>query len=204
YSYNKYSNGSFKDLVPNHYVHGYLLSGYGYRNFPDRFWPDVLDQTSRLKGLLLPFRQAIRRNSGMKLPEYHRAAMTQYRENLYHQLDTTARPDPLLLPPSTRIKDEIQLLTGPEGRNYLLETGYDEISSVYELSEGRKKKLFALGRSFDPYLILRDNRILFTNRGLDSRWTNREFSDVYYFDLDSRQLERVTHQKKYFSVDYSA
>lgn len=202
YTYHKYRNGSFKDLVPNHYVHGYLLTGYGYQEYGQEFWPHILDQTARLKGLVLPFRQAIRQETGFKLPDYHDAMLDDYQKSLAEQVDTNLQMAAPYLPQDENIKDEVQILTDDAGRMYLLESSYDEISTVYQLSGNEKKKLFTLGRTFDPYLILRGSRLLFTNRGLNSRWTNREYSDIYAFDLDRAEMKRITKHQKYLSVDY--
>lgn len=202
YNYHKFQNGSYKDLVPNHYVHGYLLTSYGYQEYGEKFWPNVLDQTARLKGLFLPFRQAIRRESGHKLPEFHHQVMDHYQANLRAQLDTTIQTPSLFLGEDPSIKDELQIVTDAAGRKYLLQSSYDEIPTVFQLSGNKKKKLFALGRTYDPYIILRDQRIIFTNSGYGSRWTNQEYSDVYYYDLTTSTVNRVTKNQKYLSVDY--
>ncbi|MBY5958449.1 hypothetical protein KUV50_09920 [Membranicola marinus] len=202
YSYWKYRNGSFKDLVPNKYVHGYMMTGFGYKNYQEHFWRDVLHETSQLKGLILPFRKAIQRNSGLKLPDFHDAMMDEYQRYLYDKMETTHPPSEELLPTSEKIKNEIQLLIDSAGTKYLLENSYDEISTVYRLEGSKKKKAFSLGRTNDPYLTLRGNRIYFTNTEVGSRWTNREFSDIYYYDLVKNKVHRVTRHKKYLAVDY--
>lgn len=202
YSYQKYRNGSFKDLVPNHYVHGHLLTSYGHAIYGANFWSDVLDQTSRIKGLFWPFHQAIRRQTNHPLPDFHRRAIDAYHTQLVQQVDTSTAMPSFYFSKDHAIKDEIQLLTNEDGRIFLLESGYDEITTVYEITEKGKRKLFALGRTFDPYMVLRGQRILFTNSGYDARWTNREFSDIYYYDLDAQSIHRVSKNKKYLAVDY--
>lgn len=202
YDYHKFRNGSFRDLVPNHYVHGFLLTEYGNRKDPGNFWPKVMDETTRFKGLFVPFRQAIRRNAGLKLPKFHHVALNAYQDYLFETTDTVSDTAPLLLPESENIKDELQLLIDSAGGKYLLETSYDEISTFYKLVGDRKKKLFSPGRSFDNHLLLRGSRIIFTSRGLHPRWTNREYSDIYSYHLPTGKLDRITRHAKYLSADY--
>lgn len=202
YSYWKYANGSFKNFVPNHYVHGYMLTSYGYNHYHDTFWKDILYETSRLKGLFTPFRKAIQRTTGKKLTDYHDQVMNEYQEILYSHLDTSAIVDHSVFPHSLKIKNELQFIPHSPGRSYLLENSYDEISTVYEITDNKRKKAFTLGRTSDPYLVLRDSRLFFINQTVDPRWTNREYGDIYYYDITSKKVNRVTHKEKFLAVDY--
>ena len=202
YPYGKFRNGSFKDLVPNQYVYGYMLAGFGYKNFPDDFWRDVVQETSHLTGLFLPFKKAIKRGSGLKLTEFHDAMLEEYQQYLYDHVDTAAHSNLYLLPASNQIKNEIQLVIDSSGQKYMLENSFDEISTVYKLEGDKKRKIFTMGRTSDPYLILRGSGIYFTNSEVHSRWTNREYGDIYSYDINSDKVRRITYGKKYLSVDY--
>ncbi len=202
YSYGKYRNGSFKDLVPNEYVYGFMLTGFGYKNFPDTFWREVMRETSNLKGLFLPFKKAVQKGSGLKLTEFHEAMLEEYQQYLYDNTDTAVHTDLDLLPPSNQIKNEIQLVIDSSGQKYMLENSFDETNTVYKLDGDKKKKIFTMGRTSDPYLVLRGSGIYFTNTEVHSRWTNLEFGDIYTYDINSDKVYRITKGKKYLSVDY--
>ena len=49
YSWMKLRNGSYKDLIPNHYPTGYLLTAYGYEKFGDNFWNKVTQDAVRFR-----------------------------------------------------------------------------------------------------------------------------------------------------------
>nr|MBA2329722.1 hypothetical protein [Flavisolibacter sp.] len=52
YSWMKLRNGSLKDMVPNHYQLGYLLTNYGYEKYGVDFWEKVTQDASAFKGLI--------------------------------------------------------------------------------------------------------------------------------------------------------
>jgi len=201
YSYAKYRNGSFRDLVPNHYVHGYLLAGYGHE-ISEKFWENVFAETARLKGILTPFSRSIRRQSGHHLHRFHEKAIDHFKQSISNRLPENPVSGNPLFPVSESIRSEFQFLSHSDGRQFLLEQSFDEINTLYEITGERKIKRFALGRTTDPYLRLQDNRIIFINQKTHSRWTNREYGDIYYFDLDKNKTVRVTHQEKILSADY--
>ena len=128
--------------------------------------------------------------------------MEDYQQTLFERIDTSLSFDRNMLPASNRIKNEIQVLVDSTGQKYLLENSFDEISTIYKLVDGNKEKLFAMGRTTDPYLVLRDGHIYFTNREVHARWTNREYGDIYQYDIKADKVNRITNGKKYLSVDY--
>lgn len=202
YSYDKFRNGSFRDLVPNHYVHGYVLAGYGYEKFSDDFWKNILLETSRIQGITTPFARAVRRNSDLKLKDFHQEAMDQYQNLLKEGAPAKEVKGEAVFPESGDITMEHQILTHPSGRRFLLEQSYDEIYILYEIANGKKVKRFALGRTPDPYLRLRDSRILFIGQQTHPRWTNRDYGDIYYYDVDQNKTIRVTRRQRFLSADY--
>lgn len=202
YSYAKYRNGSFRQLVPNHYVHGYLLAGYGHE-ISENFWKNVFEETARLKGILTPFSRSIRRQSGHHLHHFHEKAIDHFKHTISSHLPENPIAGNPLFQDSESIRSEFQYLSHSDDRQFLLEQSFDEINTLYEITGGQKIKRFALGRTTDPFLRIQENKIIFINQKTHPRWTNREYGDIYYFDLEENKTIRVTNQEKILSADYS-
>ena len=52
YSWLKLRNGSFKDVVPDHYELGYLLVNYGVAMYGEKFWPTVIKRAASFSSVL--------------------------------------------------------------------------------------------------------------------------------------------------------
>lgn len=201
YSYGKFRNGSFRDRVPDHYIHGYLLTAYGYENYSDQFWPQILRETADLKGLFTPFAKSIRRKTGMKIRDFHREALDHFRESLPGR-NNEEEADPLFFQESPIVKNEVLLLPHPAGRLFLLESGYDEIPVVYEITGAERVKKFALGNTTDSYMSISHSRITFLSKTVHPRWTNREYGDLFYYDIEKDKIVSVTRKRKFLSADF--
>ncbi len=202
YSYEKFRNGSFKDLVPNEYVMGYILATYGHQNYGKEFWKNTLQETGRLKGLIFPFSKGIKRNSQLSLAQFYHQAFRSYRSTLPYS-SYNLKDNQFAFEKDANIKDEI-VSYSLNGAKILLENTYDEIPTVYSIDDREKKtKLFELGNTTDPFIQVSDSRILFINKRVHHRWTNREFGDIWYYDTNKGTIQKVTKDKKFLSCDFN-
>jgi hypothetical protein len=81
YSWMKLRNGSYKDLVPNHYQIGYMLVGYGYEKFGTDVWRKITNDAAEFKGLFYPFQKSFKRNTGQAFNSFRNEAMEFFRKN---------------------------------------------------------------------------------------------------------------------------
>lgn len=79
YSFQKLRSGSLKDIVPNHYLLGYILVAYGYAQYGDDFWKKVTADAVAFKGWVYPMQRAIKKHSGLEYKQFVDQALADYK-----------------------------------------------------------------------------------------------------------------------------
>jgi hypothetical protein len=92
YSYMKLRNGSMKDLVPDHYIMGYMLVTYGRDKYGDEFWKKVTDNATRYKPFFYPFQGAVKKHAGVPFKEFVKATYDQFRTDPAYNKGDSATP----------------------------------------------------------------------------------------------------------------
>ncbi|GAA5222398.1 TolB family protein [Membranihabitans marinus] len=201
HSYAKFRNGSFKDIIPNHYVFGYQLVAHGYREYGEDFWSRILNNSHRLKYGLPPFAKAIRKNTGQTISQFSNDALAQY-VNLHSEFRHITDKSSPLFDDDKNIRNEKIILTIDADRSILLQSSYDEINTVYLVTGVRKEKLFALGATNDAYIKNYGSQIFYLNQSPHPRWTNQTYSDIYQYDINSHKNIKITNHSRILSFDH--
>lgn len=201
HSYAKFRNGSFKDLIPNHYVFGYQLVAHGYREYGKDFWANILNNSYRLKYGLPPFAKAIRKNTGRNISEFTNDALEQYMA-LSSPSRTKVDLSHPLLNEDEQIKNEKVYLSLKGDSTILLESSYDKLNTVYLVSDQKKEKLFPLGYTNDVYLKNKGHYLFYLNQSLHPRWTNQAYSDIYRYDIRNHKNKKITSHRRILSFDH--
>ncbi|NND35253.1 MAG: hypothetical protein HKN76_21880, partial [Saprospiraceae bacterium] len=202
YSYAKARNGSIKDYVPDHYRLGYLLLRHGHEQYGETFWKRVLMESSAYKGILYPFSNAIKRKTGLNTRE------------LYHQMLDEVDLSLNLLPES-RGTDEILPTANPTiFTDYLhpyfyaidssliyFKRTYEKIGAFYafNLASGREERLLTRGIGIEPYFGHANGLLAWTELTTDSRWHERDYTDIITYDIRKNVRKRITRKMRYFS-----
>ena len=82
YSFQKLRSGSLKDVVPNHYLLGYMLVAYGYETYGEDFWKKVTEEAAAFKGLVYPLQRAIKKHTGIGYAEFVDRALAAYKKGM--------------------------------------------------------------------------------------------------------------------------
>lgn len=75
WSYDKVRNGSYKNLVPNHYVWGYTMVKYVNDQFGPNLWGNIMNDAVRYKGLLFPFNKSLIHHTGLSATQLYKRAV---------------------------------------------------------------------------------------------------------------------------------
>jgi len=202
YSWMKLRNGSYKDLVPDHYELGYQLTAYGYEKYGADFWKKVTNDAVHFRGVFYPFNRAIERYTGKTYRQFTKDAMQYFKDKA--------------LPVLTKPVTAFTYLTQSEKNNvvdYLFpnfinddsilvtKRSYKSISAFYIISKGKEHKIRLRDIGIDDYYSYRNGRIVYAAYQSDARWANREFSVIKLLDIYSGGQKQITTRSKYFSPD---
>ena len=205
YSWMKLRSGSFKDLTPDHYALGYLLTAYGYEKFGDDFWNKVTNDAVRFRGVFYPFNRAIERYSGRTYPQFREDALQYFKLRSLPVQTVAATPFTYLT------KEENNNVVDYQFPNYitddsilLTKRSYKEVNAFYILNKGKETKLRVRDIVIDDYYSYRNGKVVYAAYESDPRWTNRDYSVIKLFDIHTGQQQKITSRSKYFSPDINA
>lgn len=207
YTYMKARNGSFKSLVPDHYRLGYaMLHQVRNEQGPD-VWRKILKDGSGYKGLIYSFSHAMKRHSGFS------SRNTYYRT--YDTLRTTWENELKTLPLTTTTQLTAQpkkIVTNYEWPHYLEDgsiiarkDAYNRTAEIVQIKDGKEESLVVLGFGVtESFLSVNNNTAAWTQISTDPRWLNRNYSDVFIYNITIKEKRQVTKHSKLFSPEYSA
>lgn len=205
YSWMKLRSGSYKDLIPDHYALGYLLTAYGYEKFGDNFWNKVTNDAVRFRGVFYAFNRAIERHSGISYSQFREDAL-QYFKLRSLPVQTAAATSFTYL-----TKEEKNNVVDYQFPNYISDDSilvtkrsYKEVNAFYILSKGKETRLRVRDVVIDDYYGYNNGRIVYAAYESDARWTNRDYSVIKLLDIYTGKQKKITDRSKYFSPDINA
>lgn len=206
YSYMKARNGSFKDLVPNHYPLGYAIMNYGRNNFGSTIWKDVLADAGAYSSIVYPFSGAMKKHTGMRAPKMYKSAYSELKDQWSNELSSLELTNQDAITPENR-----KTVTNNQFANYLedgslvyLSSSYKKTPAIYLIKDGKASKLTSVGTSYSTYLSENNGMLAWTEYEVDPRWTNRNYTKVMAYDLATKEKKVITTQSKLFSPQFSS
>ncbi len=205
YSWMKLRSGSYKDLTPDHYALGYLLTAYGYEKFGDDFWNKVTNDAVRFRGVFYSFNRAIERYSGR--------SYKQFRQDAIQYFKLRSLPAQTVAPTSFTYltKEEKNNVVDYQFPNYITDDSilvtkrsYKEVNAFYILSKGKETRLKVRDVVIDDYYSYRNGKVVYAAYESDPRWTSRDYSVIKLLDIYTGKQQKIGDRSKYFSPDINA
>lgn len=199
YSYQKIRNGSYVDYVPDHYQLGYLLVAYGYMQYGPSFWKKVTQDAASFKSLVFPFQNAIKRATGLNFATFREKAYAYYQDRW--QL---LQWDSLQYVTPTRKRDVVDYkypYYDPKYGIIALRSGRRQVHQFVRIQNGHVIPIADAPISRDDYFGYNQGEIVFTRFHTHPRWSYKEYSDLSIMDIQTKKVQRLTHQKRYFTPD---
>jgi len=207
YSYMKARNGSYRSLMPDHYRLGYaMLHQVRGEKGPD-VWRKILADGAAYKNVFYPFSRAMKRHYGYTSDDTYKRTYDTLRTTWQHELDTlsltTATP---ITPQPKRIVTNYEWPHYQEdGSIICYKNAYNRTAEIVKIKDGREQSLVVLGFGVtESFLSVNNAVVAWTQLSTDPRWLNRNYSDVYTYNIATGEKRQVTKHSKYFSPEYSA
>ncbi|MEP7321662.1 MAG: hypothetical protein ABI761_07070 [Saprospiraceae bacterium] len=201
--YDKARNGSYKDLIPNHYVFGYSMVHYVNEHFGLGQWNSIFNEAVKYKGLFFSFNKALKKHTGLSVSQLYDVSTGELKAES-HDPELS---DSIVLKNNQEnvIKNFISPQLLKDGSMVYLETASDHLPFLYhQFPDGTRKKLTALGISTDEDFTFKEPLICWSEITKDLRWDNKDYSDIFYFNLKNNIVHQVTHHQKYFRPSMSS
>ncbi|ANW95634.1 hypothetical protein AXE80_04785 [Wenyingzhuangia fucanilytica] len=206
YSYLKNRNGSYKDLLPNHYPLGYMMLTYLRNHYGNDVVATILKESTSFNGLFYPFSKAIKRHTGIKnTTKLYQNAWEEFKEKNKTQLKNTN-----LIPTTPLFKNSPKTITTysyPISLNdntvIARKTSYNTTDELVRIIDGKETKITSIGINNDNFLSYNQNLLAWTESTRNPRRGAQNYSDIILFDLKTNQKQRLTQSTRYFSPSIS-
>lgn len=206
YSYMKARNGSWKDLLPNHYTLGYSLCKYGRGQFGNDVWKDVFKDAAAYRSVIYPFSGALRRHTGLRSPQLYRKTYDLLAKDWkaeQRQL-TTTRFTKINKGKKRQVTHYLFPRPLSDGSLVCVRESFDKISNLVAVSpKGEERRLTTQGIVIDNYISAVNDKIAWSEIETHPRWGNVYYSVIVTYDYRTGKKKRLTSKSKYFSPAYS-
>jgi hypothetical protein len=214
YNYQKASNGSLRDNVPDWYVLGYFLTSYAKAHYGADVWDRTLSSYYRFPFYPFSFSHGVRRATGLRVEELYDRTM--------HELDSTWRAEQTILASNSswtpRPGDELagqevtKVFTQYEYPQYLtdstivaLKSGLGHIPQLVVLGRtGRERKLFVPGLVNIPEMLsAAAGKVVWPEFRYHPRWQQKVYSELKVLDVKTGKLTSIGQRQRYSTAALS-
>ncbi|HUQ67744.1 MAG TPA: hypothetical protein VM101_16395 [Flavitalea sp.] len=202
YSWMKLRNGSYRDLVPNHYQLGYMLVSYGYEKYGTDIWRKVTGDAAAFNGLFYPFQKSFKKYSGQTLTSFTKEAM-----DFFHMNDA-GKSDP----PSDYGRKHRHLQANEEYPYWsdsntviFVKSDFKRIAAFYtrNIVTGKEKRIKLKSVSTDNYFSFSNGRIVYAAYEPHPRWSWKNYEVIKVVDAATGDEKKITRKTRYLSPDIS-
>ncbi|KAA6340783.1 hypothetical protein EZS27_011360 [termite gut metagenome] len=203
YTFDKWFLGSYKDYTGNFYTLGYDLTAYARYQYGADIWDKVTDRYTRHIYLVPPFSRSLRHYTGIGTKGLFNQTFSflkhewEIQDSLY--LTKEAKHKPVYLSPETKQYTSYQY---PQIVNdsiiIAVKSNLQDIHSLVIIRNGNEKRLSYIGH-INSRIILRNNRIYWTEYVQGIRWTHENYSVIKYYDLNAKRTITLTPHRRYLS-----
>lgn len=207
YSYMKSRNGSFKDIVPDHYALGFTMCNYTRNQYGTEVWRDILKNAGAYRyPWLYPFAFALEKNTG----QFTKDIYQQSYDSLQHQWQEELKTLQLTATRAITSKDDkivqnykfVHLLN--DGSWVALKTAYNETPAIVKINKNNERKITDVGYATEDFLSENNDKLAWTEYNVDIRRGNINYSNIVTFDLKKGKKQAITEKGKYFSPQFNS
>lgn len=200
YSYEKAKNGSYKDLIPNHYYLGYIMVSYGYEKYGDKFWDEIIrvigegKKDKKFKNPYIPLSNALKAKTGLNSKEFYKEALNYYEE----KFKVEKKIDYEIVNKIAEVPTNYYVPYETEDGILSIKSSYNETSSLYKVKDGVEEKLLSFGDISNIYYTVRDNKIIWSEIEPNPIYPKKNYSNIKFYDLETKKRENLTEKSAYF------
>ena len=201
YSFAKLRNGSYRHLVPNHYLLGYMLTAYGVQKFKPAIWEKVANDAVRFKPFFYPFQRAFEHYTNQSLIGFVGEAIGNFQVNdLYYPSDSV---NALTTPSEHFVKNyHLPIVIGKDSILTLRKT--DKHLPAFVLLSKKKENVIAIKDiGVDDYYTYRNGVITYSSYKPDARWNKTDYANIVSYNIKTKTKQVITSKRKFFSPDLS-
>jgi len=206
YSLSKAYLGSYNDFVADYYQLGYHMVTFARKTYGDEYWTKALNYIGRRPFLISPYFFYSKKSTGGGANQLYKKAIF----SLKSELDSAKvlRSPEIVKPINIRNSDVYASYTHPclqkDSSVIVLKSGLDKIPGFVRVNKnGAEENLFTPGSLISRRFSVFKNSILWDEYVPDIRWSNRSYSVIKEFNIETGKCRTLSHKSKYTSPSWS-
>ncbi len=206
FGYEKMRCGSYNNYIPDHYALGYQMVNYGRRKFGNDIWASVFKEAVSYKGIVWPFSVALKRKTGLSTKNMYSKVVDYYKNDESNMPFFIAGiPD---IYKSKTYKNNPSFYNSPHfisKKNIIaIKSSFDEATKFVEIDIENKEERDILPVSYNFGDFDADGqKIVWSEINSDPRWNYVSYSNIYCYDLSSKEIDKLSSDKNYLSPSIS-
>ena len=206
FGYEKMRCGSFKDYIPDHYALGYQMVNYGRMQYGNDIWKKVFSDAVSYKGILWPFSHSLRKHTGFSTEKMYSEIVDSFKNSdINMSLLIDYAPD---IYKSEIEKKNPSFYYGPhfisDKKIIVVKSSFDKTAKFVEVNIENKEEKDILPVSYNFGNFDTDGKkIVWNEINNNPRWAYESYSNIYSYDIGSKQTVKLTNGKNYFTPSIS-
>ncbi|GAB2687372.1 hypothetical protein GCM10027037_07030 [Mucilaginibacter koreensis] len=200
YSYMKLRNGSYRDVVPNHYPLGYMLVAYGREQYGSNFWGRVGQDAASFESPFFPLQHTVKKYSGQTFKQFTALGINYFKE----QLVSPAQQSANAALNKKHFEANLEYPVFADAHTLIYKKSTYRSRPVFVINyDGKERTIRVSDVVLDDYFSYAHGRLLYTSYRPDLRWGNRDYNELIEIDVATGKQRRITRKTKYFAPSYS-
>ncbi len=206
YSYMTSENGSYKDMIPDHYRLGYVMNNYVRNTYGTQVMKDVLAYASSYSSIFYPFSNAMEKYTKKTPEQIYKEAYKDLKKQWEEELKNIE-----LIPTKRITKNPKETVTNynfpqllEDGSIVAIKDSYSQIPHLVHIKEEKEEKLCDYGIAPNTFLSYNNGKLTWTQLKQDIRRANRNYTKVVVYDMKTKSKKYITSKSKYFSPQYAS
>lgn len=226
YSFAKIRNGSYRDMVPDHYPLGYMMTAFGRDSLGLYFW-EMATQEALLNHKLTrvmnekyktrpyhPFRygiyplsSALKYYTGTNIKGFYRRTLNYFtrqweKENKVQEMTPVIH---IIRNTSRSVTNYRYPHILPDGSILAMNEGFAQSPRLIRIdTNGRIHTITQPGNIQDDYYAYANDHIVWTELRPDARWGWTEYSVIRIYNMKTHFTKTISHRSRYFSPSLSS
>ncbi len=197
YSFDKWYLGSYKDYVGDFYALGYNLTSFARFKYGADIWNKTTTRYVSHFFAIPMFSNALKHHSGSSVDKLFDDTFLFLKEKWQKQ-DTTTLVLDYISPDVTKYTSYRYPQSLNDSVIIAVKSGIQDINSLVSIINGYEKRLTYIG-TINSRIILKNNRVYWTEIVPGLRWTHENFSVLKYYDLTTKRTVTLTPRQRYLA-----
>lgn len=200
--------GSYRHFTPDNYAYGYLLNSYiVYMTGDYGYYGKILETIRKRPYIPWVNNYAYKRVTGKTKRELHKEAVALY-AGIWEEAAKKRMPvteSILAVKSPKRYSEYCGGTSGYDGRIYYIKHSLHEPYRIVGIDdEGNEKTVIPFSHSSSDLASDASGKILYwTETVSDKRWSLKESSDIFSYDLEKKRKTRLTKGGRFWNVSVS-